>query len=101
MRSWLLAFLSASLAACSAGTDDGIVDVAFIAEPGELAAEGVRLSPAGQHVRAAVSTGLVRLDPRGEVVPGVAERWIVTDGGASYIFRINAVSYTHLTLPTN
>ena len=62
MRSWLLAFLSASLAACSAGTDDGIVDVAFIAEPGELAAEGVRLSPAGQHVRAAVSTGLVRLD---------------------------------------
>ncbi|HCY01780.1 MAG TPA: peptide ABC transporter substrate-binding protein, partial [Erythrobacter sp.] len=34
-------------------------------------------------------TGLVRLDPRGEVVPGVAERWIVTDGGASYIFRIN------------
>lgn len=89
MRSWLLAFLSASLAACSAGTDDGIVDVAFIAEPGELAAEGVRLSPAGQHVRAAVSTGLVRLDPRGEVVPGVAERWIVTDGGASYIFRIN------------
>ncbi len=66
-----------------------MVDVAFIADPGELDADGVRLDPAGQHVRAAISMGLVRLDPRGEVVPGVAERWIVTDGGASYIFRIN------------
>lgn len=89
MRSWCLAFLSALLAACGAGTDDGLVDVAFIASPEELSADGVRLGFAGQHVRAALSTGLVRLDPRGEVVPGVAERWIVTDGGASYIFRIN------------
>lgn len=89
MRSWCLAFLSALLAACGAGTDDGVVDVAFIAAPEELSTDGVRLGLAGQHVRAALSTGLVRLDPRGEVVPGVAERWIVTDDGASYIFRIN------------
>ncbi|WP_421993280.1 ABC transporter substrate-binding protein [Qipengyuania sp.] len=89
MRPWLLAFLSASLAACGAGADDGIVDVVFIAEPEELVAEGVRLGYAGQHIRAALSTGLVRIDSRGEVVPGVAERWIVTDDGSSYIFRIN------------
>ncbi|WP_370190570.1 ABC transporter substrate-binding protein [Qipengyuania sp.] len=89
MRSWLLAFLSASLAACGVGSDDGIVDVAFIASPEDLSAEGLRLGLAGQHVRAALSDGLVRLDANGVVVPGVAERWIVTDGGASYIFRIN------------
>ncbi|WP_370033609.1 ABC transporter substrate-binding protein [Qipengyuania mesophila] len=89
MRSWLLAFLPVFLAACSVGSDDGVVDVAFIAAPEDLSAEGVRLGPAGQHVRAALSTGLVRLDSNGVVVPGVAERWIVTDGGASYIFRIN------------
>ncbi len=89
MRAIISALLSLSLAACSVGQDDGIVDVAFIAQPEDLEAKGVRLSHAGQHVRAALSTGLVRLDPRGEVVPGVAERWIVTDGGASYIFRIN------------
>ncbi len=89
MRVWLFPLLFAALGACSAGGDDGVVDVAFIADPAELEAQGVRLGYAGQHVRGALSTGLVRLDPRGEVVPGVAERWIVTDGGASYIFRIN------------
>ncbi len=89
MRSWLTAFLSLALAACSAGSDDGVVDVVFIGAPEDLSADGIRLSAAGQHVRAALSTGLVRIDPRGEVVPGVAERWIVTDAGASYIFRIN------------
>jgi oligopeptide transport system substrate-binding protein len=31
---------------------------------------------------------LVRLDERGELVPGIAERWIVTADGESYIFRI-------------
>ena len=88
MHRWLLAFLTATLAACSGGGQDGVVDVAFIADPSELSPRGVRLSPTGQHVHAALSTGLVRLDHRGEIVPGVAERWIVTDGGASYIFRI-------------
>ena len=89
MRRSFLAFLLVLTAACSSGTDDGVVDVAFIAEPSELDSEGVRLGNAGQHVRAALSTGLVRIDPAGQVVPGVAERWIVTDDGASYIFRIN------------
>ena len=89
MRLSFLAFFLVLLAACGSGTDDGVVEVAFIADPGELDADGVRLDPAGQHVRAAISMGLVRIDPRGEVVPGVAERWIVTDDGASYIFRIN------------
>lgn len=89
MRLWFLAFLSVLVAACSSGSDDGVVDVAFIADPTELDADGVRLGHAGQHIRAALSNGLVRADQRGEVVPGVAERWIVTDDGVSYIFRIN------------
>ena len=70
MRPWFLAFLSACLAACGTGADDGIIDVAFIAEPEDLQAEGVRLSNAGQHLCAALSPGLVRIDSRGEVVPG-------------------------------
>lgn len=76
------------LAACGGSLDDGVVDVAFIAAPGELATDGVRLGYAGQHVRAATMQGLVALDATGLVVPAVAERWIVTDDGASYIFRI-------------
>lgn len=89
MRNALLSILAVLTAACSGASDDGVVDVAFIASQQDLSAEGIRLGMAGQHVRAAQSTGLVRLDATGQVVPGVAERWIVTDDGESYIFRIN------------
>ncbi|TRD12748.1 peptide ABC transporter substrate-binding protein [Erythrobacter insulae] len=50
--------------------------------------QGVRLSSAAQHVRAASFEGLVALDPAGQIVPAIAERWIVTDDGRSYIFRL-------------
>ncbi len=81
-------FLLLTTAACSGGIDDGVVDVAFIGETGDLEADGLRLAYAGQHLRAAQTQGLVRLDAGGAVVPAIAERWIVTDDGASYIFRI-------------
>ncbi len=42
----------------------------------------------GQHVRAATTEGLVGLDAQGEVIPALADRWIVTDDGKSYIFRL-------------
>lgn len=80
--------LALATAACGGGIDDGVVDVAFIAPPGELVTEGLRLGYAGQHLRSAQSQGLVALDPAGAVVPAIAERWIVTDDGSSYIFRI-------------
>ena len=41
-----------------------------------------------QHVRAATHEGLVALDPAGQVIPAIAERWIVTDDAMSYIFRL-------------
>lgn len=34
--------------------------------------------------------GLVRFDSAGQIVPGLAERWNVTDDGLSYIFRLEA-----------
>lgn len=39
-------------------------------------------------MRAATVEGLVALDPAGQVIPALAERWIVTDDGMSYIFRL-------------
>ncbi|QPC98536.1 ABC transporter substrate-binding protein [Qipengyuania soli] len=80
--------LALATAACSGGVNDGVVDVAFIAAPSELATGGVRLAYPGQELRAAQAQGLVSLDPAGSVVPALAERWIVTDDGSSYIFRI-------------
>lgn len=40
-----------------------------------------------------VAQGLVRFDPTGQIVPGVAERWIVTDGGRTYIFRLRDTAW--------
>jgi peptide/nickel transport system substrate-binding protein len=37
-----------------------------------------------------VAQGLVRFDAAGNIVPGLAERWNVSDDGMSYIFRIAA-----------
>lgn len=76
------------LASCGLTGDDGVVDVAFIGDKQDLYESGLRLSFAGQHVRAATAEGLVSLDRSGQVVPAIAERWIVTDDGASYIFRL-------------
>ncbi|OYW46065.1 MAG: hypothetical protein B7Z08_06800 [Sphingomonadales bacterium 32-68-7] len=75
-----------ALAGCDGG--DGALKVAFIDMPEDLFAPGVRLSAGAQHLRAATGAGLVALDAQGEVVPALADRWIVTDDGRSFIFRL-------------
>ena len=87
MRATALLPLLLALTACGRA-GDGAVEVAVIGEPSELFASGNRLAPPGELARAATAQGLVRLDEAGQLVPGVAERWIVTDDGMSYIFRI-------------
>ncbi|RPF72723.1 peptide ABC transporter substrate-binding protein [Aurantiacibacter spongiae] len=39
-------------------------------------------------MRAATQSGLVALNANGDVVPDLAERWLVTDGGRTFIFRL-------------
>lgn len=88
MRFLFSCLLLALLGGCGPSGPDGPVQVAIIGDPGSLTEEGVRLSPAGQHLRAATIEGLVGLDETGQVIPALAERWIVTDDGLSYIFRL-------------
>lgn len=76
-----------ALAGCGSG-DDGPLGIAFIDSKEQLFASGLRLSEGGQAVRAATGSGLVRLDAQGEIVPALADRWIVADEGRSYIFRL-------------
>lgn len=40
-----------------------------------------------------VAQGLVRFDASGNIVPGLAERWNVSDDGLSYIFRIASMKW--------
>ena len=41
-----------------------------------------------------VAQGLVRFDAAGQIEPGVAERWIVTDEGRTYIFRLREMNWS-------
>lgn len=87
-RFFLLALASLALGSCDPGDSSGPVDVAVIGEPEGLFQDGLRLPVSAQHLRAATKEGLVALDPAGQIVPAIAERWIVTDDGLSYIFRL-------------
>jgi len=86
-RSFLSTLMFLALAACGRG-NDGALEVAFIDDADNLFVSGVRLSAGAQHVRAATGAGLVTLNAQGEVVPALADRWIVTDDGRSFIFRM-------------
>ncbi|MDP3907853.1 ABC transporter substrate-binding protein [Novosphingobium sp.] len=83
----IAAILAAMLAACGRG-DDRAVEVAVIGDPSAPFATGARLPVAAQLVRAASAEGLVGFDEQGRVIPALADRWIVTDDGLSYIFRL-------------
>jgi oligopeptide transport system substrate-binding protein len=86
-RPFLSTLMLLALAACGRG-GDGALQVAFIDDADNLYASGVRLSAGAQHVHAATGAGLVTLNAQGEVVPALADRWIVTDDGRSFIFRM-------------
>ncbi len=79
--------LSFGLAGCGSG-DDGSFDVVFMEGEATLTTSGVRLTPGGQHVRAATRAGLVALDAQGEVVPALADRWNVIENGSIFVFRL-------------
>lgn len=88
MRFWLPLLAMLALPSCGPSGGGGPLEVAIIGAPDSLFQQGVRLAPPAQHLRAATHEGLVALDQAGQVVPAIAERWIVTDDGLSYIFRL-------------
>ncbi|MCB5425616.1 ABC transporter substrate-binding protein [Altererythrobacter sp. CC-YST694] len=84
----ILALGLALLASACGRSDEGALDIAIIGGKGDPFETSVQLSVAGQHVHAATTEGLVGLDAQGQVIPALADRWIVTDDGKSYIFRL-------------
>lgn len=86
-RNFLLCLLPAALLAACGARDDGSIPVAIIdsaAEPFAANAPG----KAAAAWRGATREGLVAFDAYGRVIPALADRWIVTDDGTSYIFRL-------------
>ncbi|MES2783672.1 MAG: ABC transporter substrate-binding protein [Pseudomonadota bacterium] len=88
--SLLLLLLSATLAGCSEGVDNERIRVDVIEErPRPFSVSAMPLPLASAYLRAATAQGLVTFDEKGRVAPGLANRWIVTEDGLSYIFRLN------------
>lgn len=51
--------------------------------------EALPLPKSSAELRNATAQGLVKFTPSGNIVPALASRWIVTDDGLSYIFRLD------------
>ncbi len=83
------ALMLAMLASCTDRANEAPITMSVIGEPLMLA-DPLRQSTAvgGEIVLAATAQGLVSFDAEGRIEPALAERWIVTDDGLSYIFRI-------------
>ncbi len=93
MQRFLLILLCLTTFACSEAREDGPIAVGVIGDPASVFAEDAELPPAAHHFQAATVEGLVALDPAGQIVPALAERWIVTDDGLSYIFRLRSTDW--------
>jgi oligopeptide transport system substrate-binding protein len=93
------AILSLSLAAllmgCTNRDDDGPITMSVIGGPLKLADPARMSTDAGEEMMlAATAQGLVAFDASGQIVPALAERWIMTDDGMSFIFRIRRAKWT-------
>jgi oligopeptide transport system substrate-binding protein len=89
----LLLAIGCATAACDRQRE-GAIRVLVIGDEARLAdpAAGPLTTPQAV-LLANMAQGLVRFDARGHIVPGLAERWNVTDDGLSYIFRLGTAQW--------
>ncbi|WP_342741789.1 ABC transporter substrate-binding protein [Sphingomonas rubra] len=81
--------IAALLGGCDALPASGPLVVSAIGEAPAFPARRAPLADLPSRLLVdATAQGLVRFDAAGQIEPGLAERWIVLDGGASYIFRL-------------
>ncbi|WP_037502260.1 ABC transporter substrate-binding protein [Sphingomonas jaspsi] len=84
-----LSLLLATMVAGCSGNGDELAKVGVIGDqPALVETVEAPLTVGEALVRSNMAQGLVRFDARGQVVPGLAERWNVSDDGLSYIFRL-------------
>jgi len=90
----LAAALALFAGGCGQRPDDIAVVASAIGGDATLAdpARG-ELDLANRLMLDSTAQGLVRFDASGGIEPGLAERWIVIDGGRSYIFRLRAAEW--------
>lgn len=83
-----MALWGAMLGSCS-DEGSGPVAVSVIGTPADFARPLENLpDPGAKLFLEATARGLVAFDAGGEILPALAQRWIVEDDGRSYIFRL-------------
>jgi peptide/nickel transport system substrate-binding protein len=89
----LLVAIAAVQSACNR-QPEGAVKVAVIgATPKIVDPAAGPLTPSDAVLINNVAQGLVQFDARGQIEPGLAERWNVSDDGLSYIFRVASTEW--------
>ena len=79
-----------ALYGCQQPADPGLVVVSVVGASPRVADAGRQSMDASVRLlTGAVAQGLVRFDANGAIEPALAERWLVMDGGTSYIFRLS------------
>lgn len=94
-----LAFAATSMVGgCGLLRNDGPLRVVVIGNTLKMTnPDQGRPSPVAQSLLSATAQGLVSFDGDGQIEPGLAERWVVTDDGLSYIFRIREAKWANGT----
>ena len=82
---------------CSGGVDNEQLRVDVVsAQQDSFSVNRLPLPKASAYLRAATARGLVTFDSEGRVVPALASRWMVTDDGLTYAFRLNKARWNDM-----
>ncbi|MEO7177928.1 MAG: ABC transporter substrate-binding protein [Allosphingosinicella sp.] len=90
----MLLLASALLVAGCRGKETGPISISAVGGPPHIAnPDRGPLDPPSAILLEAAAQGLVRFDSGGEIEPALAQRWIVSDDGLRYTFRLGKASW--------
>ncbi len=92
----LIIVIALMLNGCAKGIDNRRLRVDVIEDmPRPFSLSTLPLRHGSAYLHMATAQGLVGFDRRGQIIPALAVRWVVTDDGLSYIFRINKMRWNN------
>lgn len=90
----LFAALALTVAGCGSATTDAPLEASVIGGAPRIVDPNLTPpAPPSALILQATAQGLVRFDATGQIEPALAERWIVSDEGRSFIFRLRPLRW--------